>query len=206
MSANQTAKLPGQNFNVPESLNHLSVSREEYLRLDPKYQQLVVGALVFHGNRLLMVQRAATERAFPLVWEVPGGSCEFDDETVLHGVARELWEEVGLQITKFNHLVDEMEFSIPRLLGKDWWMKLTFDVDVAKIHAGRDSKGGEETNLSEVSSIPVKLDPVEHQSYLWVTEEQLAQGEAEGIKLNCMNERNKASLLKGFALRRQRAP
>ena len=41
----------------------------------------------------------------PLLWEVPGGACDFEDESLLHAVARELCEESGLRARRVEALV-----------------------------------------------------------------------------------------------------
>ena len=95
--------------------------------------------------RLLLVQRAATERAFPNLWEVPGGSSEGTDPTVLHSVAREVFEETGLHLTRFvrqvgkgveftssSNIVDENGVLKPRRV----FLKLTFAIEVAELEFG----------------------------------------------------------------------
>jgi 8-oxo-dGTP pyrophosphatase MutT (NUDIX family) len=53
-----------------------------------------------------------TERSFPNLWEVPGGSPELSDPTILHSVAREAFEETGLRLTKFvRQIGDGVEFN-----------------------------------------------------------------------------------------------
>lgn len=45
------------------------------------------------------------DKQLPGCWEIPGGGCDDDDESILHAVARELWEEVGLTTTRIGPLV-----------------------------------------------------------------------------------------------------
>ena len=42
-------------------------------------------------------------------WEVPGGAVDLEDETILHGVAREAWEESGLKVTAIGPQVGTAE-------------------------------------------------------------------------------------------------
>jgi hypothetical protein len=50
-------------------LQEFAVSEAEYLRQHPQYDVLGSGAVVFDGNgKLLLVQRAADEKAFPGYW------------------------------------------------------------------------------------------------------------------------------------------
>lgn len=68
-----------------------------YLEKSPALHGICVGASVFDdAGRLLLVQRAPHD-SYPLLWEVPGGAIDAEDESVLHGLARELWEETGLR-------------------------------------------------------------------------------------------------------------
>ena len=58
--------------------------------------EVVVGALVREG-RVLLVHRRPDKRANPDVWDLPGGHVE-TDESELGALARELEEELGVQI------------------------------------------------------------------------------------------------------------
>lgn len=53
------------------------------------------GALVMHGDRLLLVRRA--KAPFAGWWDIPGGFCN-PTELPRDGAAREVFEETGLQI------------------------------------------------------------------------------------------------------------
>lgn len=147
-------------IHIPPSLRHLTVSLSQFLSENPKYTSLVVGACIFapqhdpttllHSSggpapRLLLVQRAVTERAFPNLWEVPGGSSEATDPTVLHSVAREVFEETGLHLTRVVRQVGKgVEFtSASKSIGGDGapkprrvHLKLTFEIEVAEFETG----------------------------------------------------------------------
>ncbi|MDZ5619445.1 NUDIX domain-containing protein [Nocardioides sp. HM23] len=58
--------------------------------------KVVVGALVREG-RVLLVHRRPDKRAYPDVWELPGGVME-TGESELGALARELQEELDVQI------------------------------------------------------------------------------------------------------------
>jgi isopentenyldiphosphate isomerase len=56
-------------FDYPSSLQEFAVSDKEYLRQHPGYDVLCTGIAVFDANgKLLLVQRAADEKAFPNYW------------------------------------------------------------------------------------------------------------------------------------------
>ena len=59
---------------------------------------VVLGALVCEG-RVLLVHRSATKRAYPDVWDLPGGLIE-TGESELSALTRELHEELGVLIAK----------------------------------------------------------------------------------------------------------
>lgn len=178
-------------FSSPDDLVHFSVNSQAYLQRHTQYQQLAVGALVFHGNRMLLVQRATTERAFPNRWEVPGGSVDLEDETILHAVARELLEETGLHAVAVVH---EVGTGVTFGTAETRWLKLAFEVVVAEQEA-----------KIETEAIPIKLDPLEHQDFLWVEEDDIRRGECNGIRLDMVTEDQRGMMLEGFRLRRERA-
>jgi isopentenyldiphosphate isomerase len=62
-----TTLLP--QFGYPSSLEEYVVNAAEYLRQHSEYDVLCTGVVVFdkHG-KLLLVQRAADEKAFPNMW------------------------------------------------------------------------------------------------------------------------------------------
>jgi 8-oxo-dGTP diphosphatase len=58
--------------------------------------QIVCGALV-RGDQVLLVHRSPDRHAYPNVWDLPGGHVEAG-ETELAALAREMHEELGVQI------------------------------------------------------------------------------------------------------------
>jgi 8-oxo-dGTP diphosphatase len=63
---------------------------------NPRVHKVVVGALVREG-RVLLVHRSPNKRAYPDVWDLPGGLIEAG-ESELGALTRELHEELGVQI------------------------------------------------------------------------------------------------------------
>ncbi|KAI5856793.1 NUDIX hydrolase domain-like protein [Durotheca rogersii] len=138
-----------------------------YLAARPEFGGVAVGAFVFDGGgRLLLVQRAAHD-SMPLRWEVPGGACDADDATVLHAVARELWEESGLRATVVGALVPGG--------GGDRLRNGAAETTPGVGHVFFTRRGlrmCKYSFLTEVDGYDVRLDPNEHQAFLWVTEEE----------------------------------
>jgi len=120
-------------FTVPVSLTHLSLTVHDYLTTHPHLDNLVSGCLVFHNHHLLIVQRAKEERSYANLWEVPGGSCDDADETILHGAARELLEEAGLTVRRFIAAVGEgVGFETGEGVRRRKWWKWSFIVEVVE--------------------------------------------------------------------------
>ena len=159
-----------------------------YLSTHKKLGALASGALVFDPqNRLLLLQRAPHD-SMPNRWEVPGGAIDAEDPTILHGVARELWEEAGLRAKEFKALVGE---------GRNFWigrgllvLKLEFWVEV------------EGEGMSEV-----RLDPNEHQMFVWASEEECRcrkVGKGEGlVEIQFTSLEQEKAIFEGFRLRKE---
>ena len=182
---------------VPPTLAPLAVPLSTWLEKNPTFTNLAVGACIFaptvdHPSdipqpRLLLVQRAAGECGFPNLWEVPGGSAEIGDPTILHSVAREVFEETGLMLTRFVRAAGN---GIQFTTGSDSrWMKLTFEIEVQEdvLSAAADGEYTPSTRFDNnkarciTGNAIVKLDPAEHQAFKWVTEEELKVWGPENI-------------------------
>ncbi|KAI4122105.1 MAG: hypothetical protein LQ347_006625, partial [Umbilicaria vellea] len=136
------------------------------------------------GSRLLLVQRSSQD-SVPNRWEVPGGSSDRDDLTILHSVARELEEETGLHLTRFVRQVGPgISFETGQGPQKRKWLKLSFEVDVAELPSPshgdvRDqdntvTNGNDEQAAGQLpDSITIRLDPREHQNFAWATEDDI---------------------------------
>ncbi|KAK4178025.1 putative nudix hydrolase [Triangularia setosa] len=157
----------------------------------PLLRHLATGALVFsHDEHILLIQRAPDD-SMPLKWEVPGGACDLEDETVLHGLARELWEESGLLMTRAVELVSKDVFLTRRGNTVE---KVTFEAEV---------------QAPSTSQRPaVILDPQEHVRFLWATEEECRLGKVklgdEELHLDFTTRDQKRAILTGFKNRKGR--
>jgi len=180
-------------FTHSPTLTPFAITVEEYLTQHPEYDGLAGGAMVFdREDRLLTVQRAAHD-SMPNLWEIPGGACDSTDESILHGIAREVFEETGLRVKELRHLVGPGDGHVVFKTGRKGLIicKFTFEVEV------------ESTEV-------VTLDPNEHQNYLWVTEENCKeyQVEREGkvVRFRFTTAAQQATVLAGFRLRKERKP
>src|SRR6476661_2390946 len=115
----------------------------------PPVHEVVTGALVREG-RVLLVHRSPNRRAYPGVWDLPGGHIE-TGETELAALRREMHEELGVQIATGS--------AIP----------------LCRLDAGR---GGESVRLSawlvdEWQGTPTNVAPDEHDEIRWFRPEEL---------------------------------
>ncbi|KAL8904983.1 MAG: hypothetical protein Q9171_006852 [Xanthocarpia ochracea] len=140
--------------------------------------------------------------------EVPGGSIEADDPTVLHGLAREVFDETGLRLTRFVRLVGEnikgstsQEEKTVSKPGDPKRFKLGFEIEVSEI-------GVLETDTNDrdvegyLRSVPVDLDPHEHQDQAWVTEEDVKAFYENGVGRPIVSKDQAGEMLEAFRLRR----
>ena len=183
---------PPFKFTKHPSISSLAVTSQTYLSDHPdcKFKYIATGAIVYDNPeskypRILLIQRSALD-SWPNRWEIPGGACDDDDESILHGVARELWEESGLVAAKIGPVVgDAHQFvsSSGRHVGK-----FIFVVEV-----DRSAEGG---------ILEVKLCSTEHQRFVWAKEDEVRAMKVGGIKLEFTSADLEATVLGAFKLRR----
>ena len=181
-------------FTHSPTLSPFNVSAKAYLSSRLRDEDFATGALVFDAhNRILLLQRAAHD-SMPNRWEVPGGAVDDDDESILHGVARELWEESGLKIKRVERLVglggeDGYVFETRRGLKV---RRFSFVVDV---ELNGDGKG------------EVTLDPDEHQRFSWASEEECRRKKVESggevVAIEFTTEAQEKIIMEGFQLRKE---
>jgi 8-oxo-dGTP pyrophosphatase MutT (NUDIX family) len=178
---------PSLAFTCSSSLSAFAISVKEYLSLHPEFEGIAGGALVFDSqNRLLILQRAPHD-SMPNLWEVPGGACDLEDESILHGIAREVWEESGLKVTALKRQIGPADGQVFFTITKGLKVcKLTFEAEVESMEV-------------------VKLDPNEHQRYLWVSEEECrshrVEREGELVEIKFTRPAQEDTVLEGFRLR-----
>ncbi|KAF2684532.1 hypothetical protein K458DRAFT_418096 [Lentithecium fluviatile CBS 122367] len=173
-------------FEYPASLQEYMIPEKEYFKQHPEYQALCTGIVVFDKQgKLLLVQRASTEKAFPDFWEIPGGKVDDTDETLLHGAVRELKEETGLEATRIVRKVSEFWFDDRKVDGRvPRWVKHIFEMEVKDLGS-------------------IKVDPVEHQAYLFASEEDVIKEKAGDVELKYITPDNKVIKLEAFRHRRK---
>jgi 8-oxo-dGTP pyrophosphatase MutT (NUDIX family) len=188
---------PPFTFTVPSPLTPFSVPTSSYLlKSQAEYDAIASSVLVFAQNKaqdeeaILLVQRAAHD-TMPNKWEVPGGAVDAGDASILHGAARELWEETGLLVTAFKKQVGEgigRGFRTSRGL---WVCGLTFEAEV-------DGTG---------NGVPdVRLDENEHQRFVWASEEECrakrVRGEDGVLEIEFTSVTVQETVLEAFRMRK----
>lgn len=182
-------------FATHSTLSPFAVSPQTYLAThpDPRSSYIATGAIVFdrsesHNLRVLLLQRSCSD-SMPGRWEIPGGGCDDDDETILHGVARELREETGIVAVYIGPAIGEGEFFTSRS-GKKI-RKFTFVIET-------------ENNAYERSTI--KLDPEEHQRHLWASSQEIEAHTSGSMKLDFTTPDLKQTVLAAFSMSHNELP
>jgi 8-oxo-dGTP pyrophosphatase MutT (NUDIX family) len=142
----------------------------------------------------------------PNRWETPGGACDLEDVTILHGAARELWEETGLRAQRIVRSVGDGFFFKTRRGLKIW--KFSFEAEVETVAGREEPKANDQgssisTDKASVVDTPkVKLDPEEHQNFVWASEDDVLNGRSGDIELIFTHDNQRDVVLKGFELRK----
>lgn len=159
-------------YTVAPHLEYLNVPLAEFSASRPEFESFAVGGYIFTERpsttatanpRILLIQRAMTD-TMSGCWEGPGGAVEPDiDQTLLDGVAREVLEETGLNVSRFVDLV-----------GVDSWQHLRRNGEMLRI--AKYSFILEVYEAKEpYEEIPIRLEPTEHQAFDWALEAEVRE-------------------------------
>ena len=188
------------NFEIDNSVAPWTVTLHQWLQeRDPAagLNGIATGAVVFNADgRVLLVQRASHD-SMPNRWEVPGGAVDDEDESILHGAARELWEEAGLVPTRIARFIPEG--------GQDRGHDIRFE-DMGNHFTNRagTKKFCRFSFETEVESCDrVVLDPNEHQDYVWATEEEVRDEKIGGREIPLTGPAARSMILTAFRLRKE---
>lgn len=204
--ATQTTKQDSSSappFTVHPSLAAYQVPYKTYLStvpnnaftptLTPRY--IAVGALTFDTHdRILLIQRASTD-SMPNLWEIPGGACDEEDESILHSVARELEEESGLIATSIGPLVNDGYVFVTST--GNVVCKYSFLVEIAETSNDTRADSGKQ------EFVDVRLDPSEHQNYVWATEDEVRLERVSDMDIRLTKAEQKQIILDAFQMRQK---
>ncbi|KAK7977286.1 hypothetical protein PG988_004776 [Apiospora saccharicola] len=161
-------------------------------------------------RRILLVQRSRHDYG-GLCWEIPGGSCDPQDTSILDAAARELVEEAGLRVRRFVAVVDQQRHEwVDR---GEVWRKLTFIVEAEAEADGVDEFSGEErderdeevkeSNGRWSTPLRVQLDPEEHEDFVWASREDLLAGGIDERTFTWIQDEQRQVILRAFDIAEQ---
>ncbi|KAJ9630584.1 hypothetical protein H2203_001107 [Taxawa tesnikishii (nom. ined.)] len=138
MFVRKTKSAQAENAQEPQtapSPPSLDDHMKDYLQKQPtEFHHLVVSSAVLYKDRLLLIQRAAEERTYANIWEIPGGSADLSDKSVQDAIARELKEETGLTLTKVvAEILPPITFKTGWAPKERNWLRVSFVVDVEEV-------------------------------------------------------------------------
>lgn len=193
-------------------------SLADFIAAQPQgFTHVAVSAAVFHENRLLLVQRAATD-SYPGHWEMPGGSADPTDKSISESVARELFEETGLRMKRIlTEVLPPITFVTGWGKRQKTWLKVSFVVEVteesqAKVEEEvKTQESGQEQELVRKDSViavdppTVKLNAEEHQKHTWITAEEVIRNRVAGGEgaLEFISGDNVSTLLEAFRVNKK---
>lgn len=173
--------------------------------------------------QVLLLRRSPTD-SYPLKWEMPGGSVDASDKSVLDAAARELWEESGLEGAHFHASVGMTTQDVreaQELLRGTWGIQPhEEDAKDVQVQVQVDDAAGvvvKITTFLETAEVWGKLnfvatmaedgavvvmDPAEHVEWGWFTEDEVRTGRAGDKVLAFTSQAVWGSILEGFRVGR----
>ncbi|KAL8917980.1 MAG: hypothetical protein Q9208_007644 [Pyrenodesmia sp. 3 TL-2023] len=174
---------------VPPDCQPYIISPRDYLRRRPNLDHIHTSAAIFthfcrpslaeavflrgksdsasghyHEPRLLLLQRSVDDPIAANCWEMPGGTVGNRDQSILHGLARQIWLLTNLNIS----------WILRRIGGGDFfasgWGRFFFEVhcdeirEISKYHVFSNARNFHDF----VDNIPVRTSGA-HRGWSWVT-------------------------------------
>lgn len=177
---------PPITFTYPPSLSPFAIPLSAFLASHPTgtiLHGITTSTLVFDAdNRILLLQRAAHD-SMPGQWECPGGAVDPEDATILDAAMRELWEEAGLRGKRVVRFVEEAGVQGQEAGGRWEERGLVFSFVNRSGVFRRFYRVAFEVEVEGEGRPVVRLDPEEHQDYLWVSEEEVRSGRVGGREI-----------------------
>lgn len=117
--------------------------------MNNKWQVCICGAIKC-ADEYLMVKRSLDDEDCAGFWEMPSGKLDFG-ETVEQGLRREIFEEVGIDISCFEKkIIGISEYSSKKTEGTKYSVQLNYVIEVP------------------TKELPIRLSK-EHTNYVWAT-------------------------------------
>jgi 8-oxo-dGTP pyrophosphatase MutT (NUDIX family) len=188
-----TSRQPAPTFQLDhdDSVSTWTVTAQEWIRSrGAQLDNLCTNVAVFDSEgRILLVQRASHDYWMPNHWEIPGGSAEYHDKSILHGAVRELWEETRLVATRIKRVIPENAGLDGGYAFRDGirslsFCRFSFEIQVETCEG-------------------VVLDPTEHQAYVWASEREVHEQRIGERRVPITDEPMRALILEAFRLSRE---
>ncbi|KAK3369627.1 NUDIX domain protein [Lasiosphaeria ovina] len=194
---------------VPPHFYRFNTPAQEYIARNNKpWDGIAVGALVFSPElKVLVIQRAKTD-SLPDKWEIPSGVVSNDpakDATIISAVARELWEETGLLARGLARLVTAPLVGYPESEAQHQTEADGFVFNNSTRTKVFCRYVFEVVYVEDMApGTPIKLNPCEHQDFLWATEEEIRDRIVgkEKREIEFTSEHLQRLILEGFKLKR----
>lgn len=166
-------------YRAQPAIQAFEIPAKTYISQRAGLYGIVSAAIIIHNNRVLLIQRASTDE-HPNLWEVPGGSAN-QDETIVQCAVRELREETGLHASEVSRLVGGFDWVDRQGSAQRDWMAFIF---LVKVDSAND----------------IRLDPEEHQAYLWATEGEVQAEACGNTALEWISRNQRHAILGAFDL------
>ncbi|TWU71068.1 hypothetical protein ED733_001198 [Metarhizium rileyi] len=198
----------------------LQARPSEFLGSKPHLHRLMAAAMVFrtsphgHAAQTLLLRRAPRDSS-PPKWEVPGGSTDEQDATVLDSVRRELHEKTGLHAKTMLYPVGMLDAAAQNFEAESDARNEGDDAQtVAFWERERDEKPGNLLRWGKVTVVvdvheeealdddgSVRLVDTEHDRCAWATREEIyASKFADGEDIGFVSGAAWRIILEGFRL------
>ena len=117
--------------------------------INNKWQVCICGAIKC-ADEYLMIKRSLNDEDCAGFWEMPSGKLDFG-ESVVQGLKREIYEEVGIDITPFEQkIIGVSEYSSEKKDGIKFSVQLNYVIEVPS------------------KELPIRLSE-EHTEFVWAT-------------------------------------
>lgn len=149
----------------------LSLTKSQYRIKHPSpaghpYDKIIVGAVIFRPNpsppaKILLLKRAAREKFYPNVFEIPGGNVEDTDADIFQALAREVREETTLSFNCVKASIKPFAYSTEK-----------------KVRQGEEEvvvrKSSFQINfVCEIAEDTFHVNPEEHSEGMWVAKDEV---------------------------------
>ena len=130
------------------------------------YDNIIVGAVIFHPTfsapaKILLLKRAATEKYYPNVFEIPGGHVEDTDADIFRALVREVQEETSLSVDSAKASIEPLTYSTTK----------TIKVSEEEVAVQKSSL--QLNFVCEITEDTFRVNPEEHSEGVWAAEDEV---------------------------------